>query len=63
MFVVFAGGGDSRENITPNNGNNRIDGGIPPAIHAAATAPVINSWVLLVAAVLLSRMSLVLLNG
>jgi hypothetical protein len=60
--VVFAGGGESRENITPNNGN-RIDGGIPPSTRDAATAPVINSWVLLVVAVLLGRMSLVLLNG
>jgi len=62
MFVVFTGGDETRGNISPNNGNS-IDGGFPPTTYAAATAPVINSWVLLVAAVLLGRMSLVLLNG
>lgn len=59
---VFSGGDETRGKISPNNGNNNA-GISPPSTHAAATAPVINSWVLLVAAVFLGRMILVLLNG
>jgi hypothetical protein len=59
---VFTEGEETRGKIAPNNGNS-IPGGSPPSTHAAATAPVINSWVLLFAAVLLGRMNLVLLNG
>lgn len=60
--MVFTGGEETRGKNQQSNGNS-IVGDFPPSTPAAATAPVINSWVLLVAAVLLGRMSLVLLNG
>jgi hypothetical protein len=64
LILAFAGGEEKNPVLRgPSPNGNSILGGSPPGTHAAAAKPVMHSCVVLVAAVLLGRISLVLLNG
>jgi hypothetical protein len=66
LILVFTGGEEKNPVFRgPSPNGNSILGGSPPSTHAAAAAvkSVMHSCVLLVGAILLGRISLVLLNG